>query len=263
MASFDVSVKITEHIFQNMEIGKSYTIAARKMNDYDYQITSRENLIFVDNIELVSNHSAMSINNFYKKFFDMIKNVKSPIIISCDEKIPMILQKKSNIFEFVHLRSPKEESEILTIHANLIYYLEMSQCIQKAIKKTDTNESVYQVKEYMKALSEGNPINPQIQSIVKESEGNTDVLFTKLYELTQKNTVPIHNMLVAESIEEISDRLDYETFIDAIEYNKDKRLYDEISKTKDAFNGFVKSLCIFSLSSDEYSMSLECLKVII
>jgi hypothetical protein len=251
MAVLNVSKPITEQVFQRMELGKSYSITARKIDSAkeEYQITSGESLIFIDNIDCVVKYNEMTTNTFYKKLFEMIKNTKSPIIVSCENKIPFALQKKSSLFEFIHLKRSLSEEEVLMLHGNLIYFLERTQCIPELIKKVDVD--LKEIADTLKDLPcPDNLLNPQIKDIVKRSEGNVTLFLSMLYELLQMNT---YDMYHDDSVV-TPELLDYRSLLDSFEQKQS-------NKVQELTSNFLSSMSIYQLPSYEYPMTIEYLGV--
>jgi len=254
MAVLDVSMPITEQSFQKMELGKSYSITARKIDSKkkEYQITSAESLIFIDNIDCIAKYNDMSTKIFYKKLFEMIKNSKSPIIISCGNKIPFTIQKKSSLFEYMHLKRELNEQEILMLYGNLIYFLERSQCVPELIKRIENGVKLKEIADTLKDIPcPENLCNPQIESIAKKSEGNITLFLSKLYELLQTNTYEEHkedNLIITPEL------LDYKSLLNTFEQKQH-------NATKELTSNFLNSISIYQLPSYEYPIAIECLGV--
>lgn len=263
MSVLDVGMGMSEQVFQRMELGKSYSIAARKIDgtQEEYQITSGETLIFIDNVECVARYSEMAVNAFYKKLFEMVKNSKSPIVIGCEEKIPFILQKKSNLFEFMYLKRPLEEEEILLLHGNIIYFLEKSKCVPELIKKAESEATLEEIadtfKFYADAFNFDTVANPSVLRAIKEAQGNVDLFLSRLYELMQDEAsfdVAAPSISYAAIDEEM---LDYMSVLDAVEGRKEC----EVAKSKELSTNFLNSISVHLLPDCEYPLAIECLRV--
>eukprot|EP00826_Nyctotherus_ovalis_P034772 TRINITY_DN2923_c0_g2_i7.p1 TRINITY_DN2923_c0_g2~~TRINITY_DN2923_c0_g2_i7.p1 ORF type:complete len:361 (-),score=55.83 TRINITY_DN2923_c0_g2_i7:114-1196(-) len=263
MGVLDVGTGMSEQVFQRMELGKSYSIAARKIDGTQegYQITSGETLIFIDNVESVAKYSEMAVNVFYKKLFEMVKNSKSPIIIGCEEKIPFVLQKKSSLFEFMYLKRPLEEEEILLLHGNMIYFLEKSNCMPELMKKTENDATLEEIadtlKQYTDTLNLDALANPSVLHICKEAQGNVDLFLSRLYELIQTD-ISLDAAVPSISCAIINEEmLDYMSLADTVEECKEC----EIAKSEELSINFFNSISVHLLSDCEYPMTIECLRV--
>jgi len=270
MVTLNMGVSVTDQVFQKMEMGKSYTISARKIDERreDYQLTAGESLTFIEDIGLMARHCSMSEQSFYKHVCEMIKSARCPVIISC-KNVPLSLIKRAELFEFMHVGYPINENSVLFVHADLIYALERSLISKKILEIISRQGKLSEITNLIKSELEtcmNNKNEKEIMQIVEESKGNMDILLTKLYNyailLESNKSEEMIKINEVDNFENLVEKLDLDSCLDFSTKSREiKETSDLMLKIKEMSKSFFDCLSLSQLNISEYPLALNVLNV--
>ena len=292
MIALDIGKHITEQYLQRIETGQSYSLQLITSSGTDnnnsqkskveslsqsssataHEVKSGESLSFIYDIETIVRFGIGSHpSTFYRQVIDFVKAAKCPVIVSCQNTIPVGLCKHYyKYLDFMHVENEKDKEKVrIREYMKMIYRLEKSGILKKLCGMVERNESITAIlkcwEEETSKIKLFSEDDTEVEELITAANYNIELTFKNLY-------MKLHNFIevnrISSSTEEddvslLELKLDYESLSDCSKIETTKMDADVfLYKVKSCSNGFLHSLPIIKkIPLSELHVLIALLKV--